>query len=156
VLVAHALILATWEDLISRPAQANSSWDPISKITRDKWTGGVAQHYSACVTSTKPWVWTPVNQRRRRRKIWQRGSLRKDYRKQKQNPTITELVNISYTQTRHLWKWLWTFTSQLKPRIPSPSVGSEQDALHTQWNLQPQICSTEPHSMPWTVHQQLK
>jgi hypothetical protein len=26
-----------------RPAQANSLQDPISKITREKWTGGVAQ-----------------------------------------------------------------------------------------------------------------
>jgi hypothetical protein len=26
-----------------RPAQANSSRDPISKITRAKWTGGTAQ-----------------------------------------------------------------------------------------------------------------
>jgi hypothetical protein len=32
-----------WENCGSRPAQANSSWDPISKITRAKWTGGVAQ-----------------------------------------------------------------------------------------------------------------
>jgi hypothetical protein len=32
-----------WEDHSSRPAQANSWQDPISKITRGKWTGGVAQ-----------------------------------------------------------------------------------------------------------------
>jgi hypothetical protein len=32
-----------WEDFSSRPAQADSSWDPISKITTAKWTGGVAQ-----------------------------------------------------------------------------------------------------------------
>jgi hypothetical protein len=44
------IILATWEaeigriqGLNSRPAQANSSRDPISKITRAKWTAGVAQ-----------------------------------------------------------------------------------------------------------------
>jgi hypothetical protein len=43
------VILTTWEAKIGwenqslRPAQANSSQDPISKITREKWTGGVAQ-----------------------------------------------------------------------------------------------------------------
>jgi hypothetical protein len=31
------------EDHGLRPAQANRSQDPISKITRAKWTGGVAQ-----------------------------------------------------------------------------------------------------------------
>jgi hypothetical protein len=39
------VILATWEtdweDSSSTPTQANSSQEPISKIT--KWTGGVAQ-----------------------------------------------------------------------------------------------------------------
>jgi hypothetical protein len=32
-----------WEDLGSRPVPANSSEASISKITRAKWTGGVAQ-----------------------------------------------------------------------------------------------------------------
>jgi hypothetical protein len=36
------VILATWEAEI-RPAQANSLKDPISKITRAKWTEGVVQ-----------------------------------------------------------------------------------------------------------------
>jgi hypothetical protein len=31
------------DDLNLRPEQANSSKDPISKITRAKWTAGVAQ-----------------------------------------------------------------------------------------------------------------
>jgi hypothetical protein len=31
------------EDQVSRPPQANSSWDPISQKTRVKWTGGMAQ-----------------------------------------------------------------------------------------------------------------
>jgi hypothetical protein len=43
-MVAHT---CTWEAEIrktgSKPAWANSSQDPISKITRAKWTGGVAQ-----------------------------------------------------------------------------------------------------------------
>jgi hypothetical protein len=37
------VILATWEDHGSRIAQGNNSQDPISKITRGKWTGGMAQ-----------------------------------------------------------------------------------------------------------------
>jgi hypothetical protein len=42
------VILATWEaedqeDHSSRPARANSLQDLISKISRAKWTGGVAQ-----------------------------------------------------------------------------------------------------------------
>jgi hypothetical protein len=35
--------LATWEDCGSRPAWAKSSWEPISKITRAKQAGVVAQ-----------------------------------------------------------------------------------------------------------------
>jgi hypothetical protein len=37
-----------WENRGSRPAWANSPWDPISKITREKWTGGVA-HVVGCL-----------------------------------------------------------------------------------------------------------
>jgi hypothetical protein len=42
------IILATWETeiwriMVKRPSQANSLQDPISKITKTKWTGGVAQ-----------------------------------------------------------------------------------------------------------------
>jgi hypothetical protein len=38
------MILAIWEAEIGRMAlQAKSTQDPISKITRAKWTGGVAQ-----------------------------------------------------------------------------------------------------------------
>jgi hypothetical protein len=42
------IILATWEAeiwrvAVQRPAQANSSGDSISKMTRAEWTGGVAQ-----------------------------------------------------------------------------------------------------------------
>jgi hypothetical protein len=45
--IAHACnprYLVDWdqEDCGSRPAQANSSWDSISKITRAKWMGGAA------------------------------------------------------------------------------------------------------------------
>jgi hypothetical protein len=45
--VAHAcnpsyLVGWDWEDYGLRPVLANSLWDPISKITRAKWTGGVA------------------------------------------------------------------------------------------------------------------
>jgi hypothetical protein len=35
------IILATWD--YSRPKQANNSQDPVSKRTRAKWTGDVAQ-----------------------------------------------------------------------------------------------------------------
>jgi hypothetical protein len=42
------VILATW-DQCSLPAQVNSSQDHVSKITRTKWTGGMAQ-----VASVKP------------------------------------------------------------------------------------------------------
>jgi hypothetical protein len=37
------VILATWEVEIAMPALANSLPDPISKITRIKWTGGITQ-----------------------------------------------------------------------------------------------------------------
>jgi hypothetical protein len=48
VLVAHTcnpshLGECNPEDRGSRPAQANISQDPISKVTRAKWTGGMAQ-----------------------------------------------------------------------------------------------------------------
>jgi hypothetical protein len=45
--VAPPVILAAWktdqENFSSRPAQANSSQDPISKITKAKWIEVVAQ-----------------------------------------------------------------------------------------------------------------
>jgi hypothetical protein len=41
------------EDRGSRPAQANGSQDPISKITRAQWTGGVAQAVDTCCASAK-------------------------------------------------------------------------------------------------------
>jgi hypothetical protein len=67
-LVAHTCnpsYLWGWdgEGCESGPAWANSSQDPVSKITRTKWTGGVAQvteckalssHISPTKTKTKP------------------------------------------------------------------------------------------------------
>jgi hypothetical protein len=45
------------EDWGLRPAWANSSQDPISKITRAKWTGGVAQAMEYLLCKCKvPWV----------------------------------------------------------------------------------------------------
>jgi hypothetical protein len=69
-----------WEDQDLRPGWANRSQDPISKMTRAKWTGGVAQvaehkalslkpflgvgdlvqGKSACLASARPWVWSPA------------------------------------------------------------------------------------------------
>jgi hypothetical protein len=48
VMVAHAhrpRYLGHWdcEDLSLKPDHENSSWDPISKVKRTKWTGGEAQ-----------------------------------------------------------------------------------------------------------------
>jgi hypothetical protein len=43
------------EDHGSGPVWANSLWDPIFKITRAKWTGGLAQ-----VLECLPWVQIPV------------------------------------------------------------------------------------------------
>jgi hypothetical protein len=45
MLMAHdPSYLGMWdpEECSSKPAPANSSGDPISKITREKWTGDVA------------------------------------------------------------------------------------------------------------------
>jgi hypothetical protein len=74
-----AVILATWggwdqEDHGLKPAWANSSWDPISKITRAKGTGGVAQEVEACFASVKPWVQSPVPPPKKdREKRWEEG-----------------------------------------------------------------------------------
>jgi hypothetical protein len=46
----------------SKPAWANSSWDPISKqpiIKKDWWSG----------SSCRPWVWTPVLQKKKETNI---------------------------------------------------------------------------------------
>jgi hypothetical protein len=37
-----------------RPVQENSSWVPISKITRAKWTGAEVQIVECLFVSTKP------------------------------------------------------------------------------------------------------
>jgi hypothetical protein len=42
------------EDCSSRPAQENSSQDPISKITTTKWTGGVVQTVQHLFWKCKP------------------------------------------------------------------------------------------------------
>jgi hypothetical protein len=60
VVVAHAYnpsYLGGWdqEDYGSRPAQVNSSQDPIFKITRVKWTAGMAQAVE-CLLCMKSWV----------------------------------------------------------------------------------------------------
>jgi hypothetical protein len=47
------------EDHSSWPAQANSPRDPISKITKAKLTGGVAQAVESLLCKQKPWVQTP-------------------------------------------------------------------------------------------------
>jgi hypothetical protein len=58
------LILATWGAEVRRivvwgqPSQAHSSQDPISKITRAKWTGGMAQVVQFLLF--KPWVQASV------------------------------------------------------------------------------------------------
>jgi hypothetical protein len=49
------------EDWGLGPAWANSSWDPISKITKAKYTGGVAHAGRlACFASTNPGVQSSV------------------------------------------------------------------------------------------------
>jgi hypothetical protein len=54
------IIPATWEAEIRRIEVWGQT--PISKITRAKWTGGVAQQYSACFQASVPpktnkWTW---------------------------------------------------------------------------------------------------
>jgi hypothetical protein len=48
------------EDLSLRPTWANSSQDPISKITRTKWTGGVAQTVEHLPRKCKALIQTPI------------------------------------------------------------------------------------------------
>jgi hypothetical protein len=61
MLVAHTY-LGGWdgEDHGSRPTQANCLWDPISKITRAKWTGGVAKVVEHLLCKCKVLSQTPV------------------------------------------------------------------------------------------------
>jgi hypothetical protein len=70
------VILATWEAKIRRltvrPTQANSSKDPVSKITREKWTASVAQliEHPLCkhrVLSSNPSP-TPLKKKKRKKK----------------------------------------------------------------------------------------
>jgi hypothetical protein len=51
-----------WEDHSSRPTLANSWGDPISKITRAKWTGGVAKALEHLFCKCVPWVQTQSHQ----------------------------------------------------------------------------------------------
>jgi hypothetical protein len=63
------VILATWEAEIEVPGQPNSSQELISKITRAKWTGGWLKQLSTCFASAKPWVQTPVPQKKNSRDL---------------------------------------------------------------------------------------
>jgi hypothetical protein len=60
--VAHACNPRSLEGEIKRkPAQANSLWDYISKITIVKWTGVWHKRESICFANVKPWVQTLVS-----------------------------------------------------------------------------------------------
>jgi hypothetical protein len=67
--VAQPIILATWEageDHSSRPNRANSSGDPISKITRAKCTGDVAQALEHLLCKHKALNSNPRPQKKKR------------------------------------------------------------------------------------------
>jgi hypothetical protein len=73
VTVFMPAILATWEAQEaygSRLAWANSSWDPTSKITRARWTGGVAKWWSFWFASMKTWVQTQVPPKKKKKNSW--------------------------------------------------------------------------------------
>jgi hypothetical protein len=57
-----------------RPAQANSSQDPISKITRAKWSGDVAQVVDPlpCKHEFKTPV-PPKKKKKKKNKVWDWG-----------------------------------------------------------------------------------
>jgi hypothetical protein len=44
--------------------------DPISKITRAKWAGGMAQMVKHLLVSMKPRIQTPVLQKKKSKKGW--------------------------------------------------------------------------------------
>jgi hypothetical protein len=61
--MAHTAILASWEAEIGRievGAQENNSQDSTSKITRAKWTGGVAQGVQRLLSKPKALSSNPV------------------------------------------------------------------------------------------------
>jgi hypothetical protein len=71
------VILATWEAeiqrLVVRGQPRQRVWEtPISKVTRTKWTGGMAQVVKCllckCETRMKPWVETPVTPKKKKKK----------------------------------------------------------------------------------------
>jgi hypothetical protein len=49
-----------WENQGSRPAWASSLQVPISKITREEWTGDMAQAIECLLASVKPCVQNPI------------------------------------------------------------------------------------------------
>jgi hypothetical protein len=57
--------------MVLRSTWANSSRDPVSKITRPKWVGSVAQEveYLLCKleTRTKPWIQMPDPQKKKKK-----------------------------------------------------------------------------------------
>jgi hypothetical protein len=62
-----------WENRGSRPAWANSPWDPISKITREKWTGGVAHVVGCLLLNHKVMHSNPSptkKKKKKRRSLW--------------------------------------------------------------------------------------
>jgi hypothetical protein len=79
---AHACnpsYLGDWsqEDHGSRPPLATASRDPVSKITRAKRTGGLAQALERLLWSTKPWVQTLVPPRKKNN--WKKVRLNTAY-----------------------------------------------------------------------------
>jgi hypothetical protein len=54
------------EDHGLRPAQANTSQDPIYKIPRAKWNGSKSRWWSACFASVRPWNQTPQSTKKKK------------------------------------------------------------------------------------------
>jgi DNA phosphorothioation-dependent restriction protein DptG len=74
------------EDSGSRPAWANSSWEPISKTPNPKRAVGVAQVIE-CLPRVRPWVQTPVPQNKNKNKKCNK-------KKRNQKPRTKTLIDL--------------------------------------------------------------
>jgi hypothetical protein len=107
--VAHACnpnYLGGWdqEDNGSRPALANSSQEPISKITRAKWTGGLTQTVECLLGKHKALNLNPSsNPQKNNRKRFEPASQQNEWEIQQENYDSKKKKKT--TPLQKCWKW---------------------------------------------------
>jgi hypothetical protein len=138
--VAHAYNLSylgglDQEDHSSRPAQAKSSQEPISKLSKEKWTGGVAE-----VIKCLLWKYKTLSlnhsptKKKKKKKLY--DYVNRCWKSIWQNLTPTHDKNSQQTSNREL-SWLdkeWLFKKKKKSYSKITLNGEKLEGFPLRWD----------------------